>query len=267
MTPFPTPDTAVASSRRGLLPEGLIPQRNGDANWNLWPVPHYLAENYRDLHPCDAAILEHHSAFYRRWEPDSIRRSVEIGAGPNLYPLMLAAGASCRIDAVEPSAASRAYLQGQLDAGADASWQPFYDRCLELNPTLPASLAGALSRVSVHTGSCLELPADGYDSASMTFVAESVTEDPAEFTAFCHAFISAVRPGGHLIAAFMENMGRYQFGDGSDWPGCPIDGDDVHEVFQPHTDQLTIRRIDADPSLPDYGYTGMLLLTARRRAA
>jgi hypothetical protein len=30
------------------------------------------------------------------------------------------------------------------------------------------------------------------------------------------------------------------------------------------TDDLVIERIDNDPSLPDYGDTGMILLTARR---
>jgi hypothetical protein len=60
-------------------------------------------------------------------------------------------------------------------------------------------------------------------------------------------------------------MARYQFGDGSDWPGCPITGHDLERVVIPHTDALTITRIDADPAIPDYGHTGMLLLTARRR--
>jgi hypothetical protein len=76
-----------------------------------------------------------------------------------------------------------------------------------------------------------------------------------------------VRPGGHLVAAFMENMARYGLGGKSQWPGCPINVADVTEIFGPLVDDLTVTRIDADPDLPDHygGYTGMIMLTARRR--
>ena len=39
------------------------------------------------------------------------------------------------------------------------------------------------------------------------------------------------------------------------------------EMFADHVDDLKVTRIDADPSLPEYygGYTGMIMLTARRR--
>jgi hypothetical protein len=39
----------------------------------------------------------------------------------------------------------------------------------------------------------------------------------------------------------------------------------VAEVFGPLTPDLRVARVDADPGLPDYGYTRMVLLTARRR--
>ena len=114
-------------------------------------------------------------------------------------------------------------------------------------------------------GNAFGLAGSGYDLASMHFVAESVTEDADEFVAFCTAFAATVAPGGHLIAAFMENMGRYRLGDGSQWPGIPVDVDTVEQVFAPITKELWISRIDADPGLPEYGYTGMVFLRARRR--
>ena len=72
---------------------------------------------------------------------------------------------------------------------------------------------------------------------------------------------------GWLLAAFMENMRRYRLGDGSTWPGTPVDSEIVRSVFAPHTTELEVTRIDADETLPDYGYTGMVLLTARRPAS
>jgi hypothetical protein len=237
--------------------------RNSAVNWDRWPVSHYLAENYRKLHASDDAVIVHHSAFYRRFAPGELSRTLEFGAGPNLYPLILAGAASQRIDAVERSAACVAYLLGQQRYGPDPSWEPFHARCRGLNPDLP-DLATVLSRVLVVPGNVLEIPADRYDAASMNFVAESVTEDAPEFTAFCHAFIHSVRPGGHLVAAFMENMPSYRLGDGSRWPGYPVDRAVVRDAFAPHASELTLSRIDPDPDLPDYGYTGMVLLTARR---
>ncbi|ELS50621.1 hypothetical protein [Streptomyces viridochromogenes] len=238
---------------------------NDDVDWDRWPVADHLAENYRDLHPADAAVIAHHSAFYRRLAPRSLGCSVEFGAGPNLYPLILASAASRRIDAVEAGAGNVAYLERQILDEPDASWLPFHALCRRLNPGLPATLAGALAQVNVVHADVRELPPGGYDLASMHFVAEGATEDHAEFADFCRAFVRCVVPGGFLVAAFMENMPTYRVGPASRWPGCPVDPDIVREVFTPLTRELSVTRIDADPTLPDYGDTGMVLLEGRTR--
>lgn len=238
--------------------------RNRDADWDAWPVADYLAENYRRLHRADEAVIDHHSAVYAAIPAGSLDRTVEVGAGPNLYPLAMAAAASRLVHAVEPSAASVAYLRGQLRDGPDPTWDPFYARCRRRNPALPPSLAQALSRVRVTRADAFALPEGRYALGSMNFVAESVTEDRAEFAAFCGAFARAVRPGGHLVASFMENMGRYSISGGREWPGVPVDSEKISEAFAPYTVDLVVRRIDADPDLPDWGYTGMVLLSARR---
>jgi MFS family permease len=243
-----------------------VPRRNDDADWDRWPVQDYLAENYRELHPCDADVIRHHSAFYRQLAPGSINRSLEFGAGPNLYPLMLPAAASRRIHAVESSAANIAYLTGQLTDGPDESWQAFYTLCRDLDPALPPTLTEALSRVRIEHADVRDLPEGTYDLASMHFVAESITEDFEEFASICRTFIHSVRPGGLLVAAFMENMPRYRLGDGPFWPGCPVDGDAVRRVFRPYSAYLDVSRLDSDPTLPDYGDTGIVLLEAVRNS-
>jgi hypothetical protein len=187
---------------------------------------------------------------------------VEFGAGPNLYPLMLAAAASRHMDAVEAGAANVAYLKQQLDHGPEASWLPFHALCRHHNPDVPATLRQTLSRVHVVHGDVRGLAPGAYDLASMHFVAEGVTEDFAEFTDLCRLFTRSVVPGGHLVAAFMENMPTYRIGRASQWPGCPVNTDIVTGVFAPLTRQLSVTRIDADPTLPDYGHSGMVLLTA-----
>ncbi|MEV5343863.1 class I SAM-dependent methyltransferase [Streptomyces sp. NPDC052676] len=235
---------------------------NDDVDWDRWPVADYLAENYRTLHRADAAVIAHHSAYYRRLPPHGLARSVELGAGPNLYPLILASAVSRRIDAVEAGAGNVAYLRHQILDHPDASWLPFHALCRRLNPAVPATLAAALAPVEVVHADVRALPSGTYELASMHFVAEGATEDPAEFAEFCRVFVRCVVPGGHLVAAFMENMPTYRIGPESRWPGCPVNTELVREVFEPLTERLEVTRIDADPTLPDYGDTGMVLLTA-----
>ncbi|MER5208036.1 class I SAM-dependent methyltransferase [Streptomyces sp. NPDC002825] len=239
-------------------------RRNRDADWNAWPVDAYLAENYRRLHPCDIGVIRHHAAVYRRFAPGSLSRTLELGAGPNLYPLMLAGAASRGVDALEPSAASVHYLRAQLTHGVDDSWRPFYALCRSLDPALPAECEEALRRVRVVRGTADELVPGTYDLASMNFVAESVTEDFGEFTAVCDSFVRAVRPGGTLIAAFMEQMPSYRIGTGPVWPACPVDEAALRSVFGPRTTGPRITRLAKDRTLPEYGDTGVLLLTATR---
>ncbi|MEF9881273.1 class I SAM-dependent methyltransferase [Streptomyces sp. P9-A4] len=241
-------------------------RRNRDADWDAWPVTDYLAENYRQLHPCDIGVIRHHAAVYRRHAPHSLAHTLELGAGPNLYPLMLAGAASRRVDALEPGAAGADYLRRQLDRGPDESWQPFYALCRSLVPALPATLMEALRPVRVVPGAAGDLVPDSYDLASMNFVAESVTEDFDEFAALCAAFVGAVRPGGLLLAAFMERMPSYRIGTGPVWPACPVDEAALRAVFAPRTTRLRIARLAKDRTLPEYGDTGILLLTAERPA-
>ena len=172
-------------------------------------------------------------------------------------------GGSTRSTGAPPGSATSA---GSSPEGPDPIWEPFWQRCRALNPALPDTVEEALTRVHVRHGDAFALAGSDYDLASMHFVAESVTEDPDEFEEFCAAFVATVRPGGHLVAAFMENMSRYELGDGSRWPGTPVDGAIVARVFGPLTEDLRVSRIDADPGLPEYGYTGMVLMRARRAA-
>ncbi|BCJ31474.1 methyltransferase [Actinocatenispora sera] len=241
------------------------PRRNADADWDAWPVEQYLAENYRILHPSDAAVIAAHSTLYQRIEPGSLHRTVELGAGPNLYPLLLAAAASRHIDAVEPGAAGVAYLRRALTDGPEPSWQPFYAECRRLNPALPATMRQALSAVQVHRAPLTAPPAAPYDLASMHFVAESVTAEEDEFRSLCASYVAAVRPGGYLVAAFMAGMPTYRLGDGSVWPGLPVSAELLREVFEPLVEDLEIVAIGRDSTLPAYGDDGMLVLHARRR--
>lgn len=168
---------------------------------------------------------------------------------------------SRHIDAVEAGASNAAYLERQLNRTPDPSWLPFHELCRSLNPDVPATLERSLSAVRLVHGDLRSLAPGNYDLASMHFVAEGATEDFEEFKQFCRLFVRCVAPGGRLVAAFMENMPTYRIGAASRWPGCPVDTEIITEVFTPLTDELTVSHIPSDPTLPDYGDSGMVVLT------
>ncbi len=234
---------------------------NADVAWDGFDTRGYVADNYASLHEVDRRIITTLAPFYRSLPPASVRTALDVGTGPNLYPLMLAGAASRRIDVVEHSAANVEHLRRVCAQGADPCWLPFWQLCRDLLPALPADLSQVLGRVQVTQGSAFALPARRYDLVSMFFVAESVTGERAEFELLTQRFVRAAVPGGRLVAAFMAGMPQYELG-GDVLPSFPLDEPALEHVVGPLTRDLHIVRLPADPTLP-YEHDGVLLLTAR----
>jgi hypothetical protein len=91
-------------------------------------------------------------------------------------------------------------------------------------------------------------------------VAESITQDPAEFRAAVAAFIGALTPGAPFAAAFMAGSEGYPVDD-TDFPALPIRREDVRRhlielgVPDPAVDLLDTRHRVRD------GYEGMIVAT------
>lgn len=234
---------------------------NRDVAWNGFDTDGYLADNYAHLHDFDRRIIIALSPYYRALPTAGLASSLDVGTGPNLYPLMLAAGASRRLEVLEHSAANVAYLDRVRGHGADPSWTPFWDLCRHLNPELPAELDPVLRGLTIQHGDAFDLPVHQHELVSMFFMAESVTGDLDEFQQLCHRFASAATPGGHLVAAFMAGMPSYHLG-GQTLPSLPLDQHTLQTIMQPVAEHLQIWQLPADSSLP-YRHEGVLLLTAR----
>lgn len=234
---------------------------NRDVAWNRFDTAGYLADNYATLHDFDRRIITALSPYYRSLGAGSLASSLDVGTGPNLYPLMLAGAASRRLEVLEYSTRNVAYLERVRRTGADPGWAPFWNLCRQLNPALPADLDRVLDRLTVHHGDAFDLPAHRHDLVSMFFMAESVTGDRDEFAELGRRFAAAATPGGHLVAAYMAGMPRYELG-GETLPSFSLDRDTLEAVMRPVTRQLRIRHLPPDPTLP-YEHDGVLLLTAR----
>jgi hypothetical protein len=250
----------TASAADGL--DGAAPPRpNGDVAWDDFDTASYVADNYATLHDLDRRIIADLSPYYRALPPGSLRSSLDIGTGPNIYPLMLVAAASRRLEALERSASNVGYLRRARCEGADPCWTPFWQLCKQLDPALPEDLDEVLRGLTIHHGDALDGPLGQHDLVSMFFVAESVTGDGAEFEQLSHRFAAAAVPGGHLVAAYMAGMPKYELG-GETLPAFPLDRQTLEAVMRPVTRELRIRQLPADRTLP-YEHEGVLLLTAR----
>jgi hypothetical protein len=246
-------------------PDGLNgaapPRPNDDVAWDDFDTAGYVADNYATLHPLDRRIIADLSPYYRALPPGSLRSSLDIGTGPNIYPLMLVAAASRRLEALERSASNVAYLRRARREGAEPGWTPFWQLCGRLDPALPADLDEVLRGLTIHQGDALTFPLGQHDLVSMFFVAESVTGARDQFEQLNRRFAAAAAPGGHLVAAYMAGMPEYELG-GEILPSFPLDRHTLEAVMRPVTRQLRIWQLPADPTLP-YEHDGVLLLTAR----
>ena len=248
-------------SASGVEGGATSPSANGDVAWDDFDTASYLADNYATLHDFDRRIIATLSPYYRALGPGSLASSLDVGTGPNLYPLMLVAAASRRLEALERSARNVTYLQRARREGADPCWTPFWELCRRLDPALPADLDEVLRGLTIHHGDAADVPPGQHDLVSMFFMAESVTGGRDEFEWLAHRFARAAAPGGHLVAAFMAGMSQYELG-GATLPSFPLDRHTLEAVMRPVTRELRIWKLPADPTLP-YEHDGVLLLTAR----
>ena len=234
---------------------------NRDVAWDRFDTGGYVADNYATVHPLDRDIIAALSPHYAAIPAGSLASSLDVGTGPNLYPLMLAAAASRRLEALDCSTPNLRYLRRVCEEGAGPSWRRFWSLCRAHNPALPPDADEVLRRVTVRRGDAFALTPRRHDLVSMFFVAESVTGVAAEFEQLCRSFAGAAVPGGHLVAAFMAGMPSYELG-GECLPSYPVDESAVRAALHGHADDLRLRRLPPDATLP-YEHDGVLLLTAR----
>ena len=93
---------------------------------------------------------------------------------------------------------------------------------------LREACAGEQACAGVEQRSVFDLPAAQWDLGTMFFVAESITEDPAEFRDAVARFVGALKPGAPFAATFMAGSDGYPVA-GTRFPALPITAADVSE--------------------------------------
>ncbi len=228
-------------------------------DWEQFDPHIYINDNYSSIHDEDRQIIRRLVSFYSSLS--SLHLALEIGIGPNLYPVMAMLPFVKKVEGIDFSISNLKYLRRQLEE-PDDNWYKFWELFKSLNRKYDIDLVKNLNRkVKIKKGSIYSLEASKYDLASMFFCAESITTEHDQFVVACNKFIKSVRAGGHLVAAFMENSQKYEVGT-IEFPSYPVDTRLIRKIFGPQTNNLLVTRIPIARKPLRPGYTGMIFLTA-----
>ncbi|WP_082652511.1 hypothetical protein [Aureimonas sp. AU12] len=240
---------------------------NAEVDWSGFDPEAYFQHYYGEPHGDDDEVVRHAVRALMDAEPrDRSLDIVDVGTGPNLFPLLAALPRAARLTAFDYAAPNVAWLRHELQRlKARPQWRHFWDVVRSSAPghDLPSDPMDRLRAIAtVEQGSIFDLPARRFDAATMFFCAESITSRWAEFETACTRFAGCVRPGGSLIAAFLVGSSTYEVADRA-FPVVRLDEAEIATLFRPLTSSLQTSTIGLTDSEVRSGYTGMVFLAAR----
>jgi len=244
------------------------PHGNEDFAWSRFDPEAYVAHYYADPHPDDDRVVRLTAEALAVCAGAREIETLDVGTGPNLFPLLAALPVAKRVTAWEYSEANVDWLRKELSGGVlRAPWDHFWDIARAAHgprAEIAAPIPALHAKAEIVQGSIFDLPARNWDGATMFFCAESITERQDEFEGACAAFAGAVRPGGALAAAFLAGSRGYQVG-AEDFPAVSITPASLERAFAPLAHDLVLTLIGDRAEEIRSGYTGMIFLSARAR--
>jgi NNMT/PNMT/TEMT family len=243
---------------------GRTPQGNDDFAWTRFDPDAYVAHYYADPHPDDDAVVRHTCAALA----NAGRRDLEtldVGTGPNLFPLFAALPVAQRLTVWEYAPSNIDWIQRELAGGVlRPPWTHFWNiaRAAHEADGVDNPIAALRDKTDIVQGSIFDLPERRWDAATMFFCAESITEQQDEFERACAAFARAVRPGGVLAGAFLAGSRGYRVGE-EDFPAVSVTPDSLSRAFAGLAHDIVTTPIGAMADEIRSGYSGMIFLSAR----
>jgi hypothetical protein len=246
---------------------------NADFPWDSFDSESYFAHNYRSMRHDDRRIVEFIRDFFTAADIPEDARGIDVGTGPNLYPTLALLPFCSQIELYEFSAHNIAWLHGQSTDGWP-SWNDGLAAFWELyTHSVPYKACGSdprsllSSRARIVQGSVFDLQRDAgdrFDVGTMFFVAESLSDDRAEFELAVNRFLEVLRPGAPFAAAFMEGSEGYDV-DGVRFPAIAVDSADVKHSLERSATDVVLERIGTDGLPLRPGYSGMIIAVGRAK--
>lgn len=258
---------------------------NADFDWDDFDPRCYFTHNYAEMRPDDARML----TLVRDWFAEALPvggpplEGLDAGSGANLYPALAQLPHCDSITLLEFSRENAEWLESAVRELPEG-WRQYWRHMTAAAPGAASADPGAASAeagtepetedarfaevraklrkvCAVVRGSIFDLEPRRWDLGTMFFVAESLTEDPAQFEHALRCFLGALRPGAPFAAAFMEGSQGYEVGD-VHFPAVSIDENRLRAAF--HSLGLVrggfkVRRVGIDPEPLRPGYTGYLV--------
>ena len=233
--------------------------RNADFDWDSFDCNAYVDANYSTISNPDRVILQHLVEIHRRLPSGG--NMIEIGAGPNLYPLLAASAYRSSIHVTDVSSSNLLYLQRHIAFGkAIAPWDRWISLIQTLDPKFD-NLDSWLKRLdqlcTFELRSIFDLHAGVYDIASMHFVAESMTNDYQEFVRACESAIQCITEDGILVASFMLSSEGYLTGN-VEFPAVPIAVEQILELLSSLCRTVDYTVLEGSEYQVRDGHTGIL---------
>lgn len=234
--------------------------KNKDVEWDDFDPRKYVAANYIHILPADKEVLKYIVEFYRAVPP--VGNYLEIGGGPNLYPTLAALPYVDHVDFIEYGLQNVRYLKKFIQGGLDDTWKQWVNLLKKIDPVYKSiDFDKELKeKVKVWQGDIFDLPENKYDSASMQFVSESITQDREEFEDANKKFLKSLKPGGVFIATFMENSQGYTT-PGKYFPAVMVRTEEIEKSLKRFSSDVRIKGIS---SIVRAGHTGMLMASGHR---
>ncbi len=265
----PAPDTIACLSMADVEANVL---RNADAPWNTFSSNDYWRRNYSKLQAEDEEIIRRVSHFFMSALAGRprVQRAIDVGAGTNLYPALLMLPWTEQILLADFSKSNVIWLSDQLASKAFRwLWRPFWRQMRKAKgyrdvrrprKRLREACATDPGNAGVERLSVFDLPKARWNLGTMFFVAESITEDRAEFRDAVAAFVGALTPGAPFAAAFMAGSAGYPV-DGTQFPALPIKPDDVRQhLVDLGVPEPSVHLLETSHRVRD-GYAGMIIAT------
>jgi hypothetical protein len=239
---------------------------NDDFAWARFDPEAYVAHYYADPHPDDDRVVQLTAdVLARAAQGGKMLETLDVGTGPNLFPLLAALPVARRVTAWEYAESNVAWLRKELAGGVlRPPWAHFWEIAQTAHDAGRAAIAQPIRALNVVAeivqGSIFDLPQREWDAATMFFCAESITERQDEFERACAAFARAVRPGGALAAAFLAGSRGYEVGDQS-FPAVSISPASLERAFAGLARDIVLTPIGERAEEIRSGYSGMIFLS------
>jgi hypothetical protein len=250
------------------MSEGKKQGANSAFDWSKFDSEAYFQHYYGEPHPDDDLVVRLTvEAFKTVPTPGGVLRTVDVGTGPNLFPLFSVMPRASEMTAWEYASSNVDWLKRELESATlRPQWRHWWDvarAAYGAGYDLPDTpIPGLKQKLRVQQGSVFDLPAGQWDAATMFFCAESITSERSEFERAVASFAGCVRPGGALVGAFLVRSDGYIVAD-RPFPVLHISADDIIATFKQHATDVHAELIGIVEREIRSGYAGFVFLTGK----